>query len=241
MEYLRARSVLALIGLAGVLFSTALAAEMRAVVATVPVGQKLKRVAVNGGGGSAVRRWHFEGDVRGSVPAGWRAETGTWQVLPDPTGSGNVFAQVSGEHAGSYFNVAICEEPSLRNVAVRVRLRARGGDEDQGGGPVWRYRDVNNYYIARYNPLEDNYRVYKVVNGRRILLASADVEPLHSPSHSLWQELAVRMDNDAIQCFLDGKLYLEVKDSTFEEAGHVGLWTKADAQTDFDDFEVEGK
>ncbi len=228
-----------------VMLSTILAAcGIAAVIAGMSTGPDARAVmtlAVGSAGGSAVRTCLFEGDVTEGIPAGWRAETGTWQVLADPTGRGNVFAQVSGEHAGSYFNVAICEEVSLRNVAVSVRLRVRDGDEDQGGGPVWRYRDNNNYYIARYNPLEDNYRVYKVVNGKRIQLASADVEPPHPPFHSLWQELAVRMDNDAIQCFLNGKLYLEVKDSTFEEAGKVGLWTKADAQTDFDDFEVEGK
>jgi hypothetical protein len=118
-----------------------------------------------------------------------------------------------------------------------VRSRGVAGREDQGGGPVWRYQDTKNYYIARQNNLEDNYRVYKVVDGRRIQLGTADV----TARTGTWHELKVTMADDHIECFFDGKKYLDVKDDTFKKAGKVGLWTKADAQTRFDDFVVEGE
>jgi hypothetical protein len=109
------------------------------------------------------------------------------------------------------------------------------GKTDQGGGLVWRYVDADNYYIARMNPLESNYRLYKVVNGKRTQLVTK--EDLKVPVGQ-WHVLAVTMKGDQIECSLDGKKYLEAKDSTFPMAGKVGLWTKADAQTNFDDFSV---
>jgi len=116
-------------------------------------------------------------------------------------------------------------------------MNSVAGREDQGGGVVWRYRDLKNYYVARYNPLESNYRAYKVVDGRRILLDSAD---LKAPA-AAWHEIRVTMFGNLIQCLFDGKKYLEAKDDTIAESGRLGLWTKADAQTRFDAFRIEGQ
>ncbi|MEE9219550.1 MAG: hypothetical protein V3U98_10845 [Acidobacteriota bacterium] len=188
---------------------------------------------------TSIETWWFDKDHLGRVAVGWVEVTGTWQVVADPTAPStrNVFAQVSKEHSGSYFNVAIANELSLKEVVISVQLRAIAGQEDQGGGPVWRYQDIKNYYVARHNPLEDNYRVYKVVDGRRIQLGSADLKA----SRADWHDLTITMTGDLIRCFFDVKKYLEVKDGTFQEAGKVGLWTKADAQTHFNNFRVEGK
>src|SRR6266542_395924 len=180
--------------------------------------------------------WNFDGDATGKIATGWSNESGTWQVVADPTAPSkhNVLAQISNNHSGSYFNVAVANEPSLKDVTLSVRSRGIAGREDQGGGLVWRYRDIGNYYIARQNNLEDNYRVYKVVNGRRIQLGSADV----AARTGTWHDLKVTMTGNHIQCFFDGKKYLDVTDDTFSGAGKVGLWTKADAQTHFDDFRL---
>jgi Domain of Unknown Function (DUF1080) len=180
--------------------------------------------------------WNFDKDAPGKIAAGWTNASGTWQVVADPTAPSkpNVLAQVSSNHSGSYFNVAVADEPSLRDVSLAVRSRAVAGREDQGGGLVWRFRDIKNYYIARQNNLENNFRVYKVVDGRRIQLGSADV----SAKTGTWHDLTIAMVGDHIQCFFDAKKYLDVTDETFKEAGKVGLWTKADAQTHFDDFPV---
>ncbi len=162
---------------------------------------------------AAGQSWNFDKDTPGRIAAGWTNASGTWEVVADPTAPSKpyVLAQVSSNHSGSYFNVAVANEPS-----------------------VWRYRDLKNYYIARQNNLEDNYRVYKVVDGRRIQLGSADI----TAKIGTWHEVTVAMVGDHIQCFFDAKKYLAVTDDTFKDAGKEGLWTKADAQTHFDDFRV---
>src|SRR5207244_5427887 len=130
------------------------------------------------------------------------------------------------------FNLCVADEPSLKDVEVSVTFKAIKGERDQGGGIVWRYQDANNYYVARMNPLEDNFRVYKVVAGKRSK-EFQNVE-VKVPANE-WHVLKIGMQGDHIQCYLDGKKHLDVKDATFAEAGKVGLWTKADAQTYFDD------
>ncbi len=168
----------------------------------------------------------FEGAPVGAVAPGFTSETGRWVVVDLPEG-GKAFAQTA-ESPDKDFNAALRTRSSLRNLDLSVRLRALAGKNDQGGGLVWRARDAKNYYIARYNPLEDNFRVYKVVNGERTQLQSADVKRTEG-----WHTLRVRMVNDRIRCDLDGKTLLDVADSTFHDrAGMIGLWTavgRADA------------
>ena len=119
---------------------------------------------------------------------------------------------------------------------ITVRLKAVAGELDRGGGLVWRAKDKDNYYIARYNPLEDNFRVYKVEAGKRTQLQSARV-----PGDTKWHTLRVTMSGTRITCYLDGTKHLETDDPTFPEAGKIGLWSKADAQSYFDDLIVVGE
>ena len=112
-------------------------------------------------------------------------------------------------------------------------MRAVAGEVDRGGGLIWRARDAKNYYIARYNPLEDNFRVYKVQDGKRTQFQSAKV-----PGDEAWHTLRVTMAGPRITCRLDGKTLLEVEDATLPDAGMIGLWSKADAQSYFDDLTV---
>jgi hypothetical protein len=186
-----------------------------------------------------------KGDL-GKVPAGWKADkTGkgdgsVWKVVADesaPSKTGYALAQTA-ESPGSMFNLCVADEPSLKDVEVSVAFKAVAGKKDLGGGIVWRYQDANNYYIARMNPLEDNFRVYKVENGKRNKeFQDADVK---IPAGE-WHTLKIKMVGDHIECFLDGKKYLDVKDGAFDKPGRVGLWTKADAQTHFDQFTMSGK
>jgi len=185
----------------------------------------------------------FSKDDLGKVPAGWKADkTGkgagsVWQVVADdtaPSKTGHVLAQTA-ESPGSVFNLCVADKPSVKDVEVIVAFKAVKGKQDQGGGIVWRYQDAKNYYVARMNPLEDNYRVYKVVAGKRIQLETK--EDLKVPAGE-WHTLKIKMMGDQIECYLDGKKQLEAKDDAFAKAGKVGLWTKADAQTYFDDFQV---
>jgi hypothetical protein len=131
------------------------------------------------------------------------------------------------------FNVLL-SATRAKDIALSVRMRAVSGKIDQGGGVVWRAMDANNYYIARYNPLEKNFRMYTVKGGGRSQLASATVD---LPATE-WHSLEVRMMGDHFEGSLNGKKYLDHRDATFLEAGAIGLWTKADAVTHFDDLEL---
>ena len=186
--------------------------------------------------------WTFEDAKVGSVPEGWSsAKTGkgvgsVWKVIEDksaPSGS-HVLAQTSSEGPNPLFNLCVLNEATYKDVDIRLSFKAVKGDDDQGGGPVWRYADADNYYVARMNPLEDNYRVYKVVKGRRMRLGSKRVT---APAGK-WHTIRVVQKGTRIQCYLNGKLLLDVVDETFQDAGKVGLWTKADAVTSFDNFKV---
>lgn len=184
----------------------------------------------------------FEVATVGSVPKGWTvAKTGTgegseWKVVEDKSApkEPKVLAQIA-ESPGPMFNLCVADDTAFIDVEITVAFKAIKGKKDQGGGIVWRYKDENNYYIARFNPLEDNYRLYKVADGKRVQLATK--EELKAPAGE-WHTLTVQMKGGEIVCMLDGKKQLEAKDDTFTKAGKVGLWTKADAQTYFDDFQA---
>jgi hypothetical protein len=182
-----------------------------------------------GSSGARKLAWDFERESSGALPQDVSPESGRWEVVALAEG-GRALEQ-TGTSQDELFNVALARETSARDFELSVRLRAVGGKEDQGGGLVWRAVDAKNYYLARFNPLEDNVRVYAVVDGKRTNLQSADV-----PGSPGWHTLRVRVRSDDIVCDLDGRTLLDVRDRTFPDAGRVGLWTKADARTQFDDL-----
>ena len=185
----------------------------------------------------------FTKDHLDKLPPGWAAaQTGKgasiWKVVADdsaPGKTGFALAQTTADR-NALFNLCVADGPSNKDVEVSVAFKANAGEKDQGGGVVWRYQDADNYYIARMNPLEDNFRVYKVVAGKRSPeFQNAEV----MVPKGEWHTIKVTMVGDKIECFLDGKKYLEAKDDTFAKPGKVGLWTKADAQSSFDQFQVK--
>jgi hypothetical protein len=184
----------------------------------------------------------FKKDDLGKAPTGWKvAKTGTgagseWKVVADetaPSKTGFVLAQTA-ESPNAVFNLCVADDTNYKDVEITVAFKAMKGELDQGGGPVWRYKDANNYYVARMNPLEDNFRVYKVQDGKRAQFASAEAKV---PAGE-WHRIKIEHKGDHIECYLDDKKLLDVKDATFTNAGKVGLWSKADAQTRFDDLKV---
>jgi len=202
-------------------------------------------VVVLADGGPAAKVWDFEDAKVGELPKWWSAaKTGegpgnVWKVLEDksaPAGP-KVLAQTSSEGPPPLFNLCVAETAKYADLDLTVALKAVGGKIDQGGGPVWRYQDKDNYYVARMNPLEANYRVYRVVKGKRTELASADVEKKESLAGQ-WSTIRIVHRGDLIRCYLNGKPRLEVRDDTFRGAGKLGLWTKADAVTSFDKLSV---
>jgi hypothetical protein len=186
-----------------------------------------------------------KGDL-GKVPAGWKSDkTGqgdgsVWKVVADDTAPSKTGCALAQTAAGpsALFNLCVADQPSLKDVDVSVAFKALKGEKDRGGGLVWRYQDANNYYVARMNPLEDNLRLYKVIAGKRIQLETK--EDLKVPVNE-WHTLRVTMKGEQIEVYLDGKKHLQGKDNAIAKAGKVGLWTKADAQTAFDDLKVSGE
>jgi len=181
----------------------------------------------------AKRTWSFDDEATGQIARGFTNEVGQWSVVASD--SGKALAQ-SAKNPNAVFNITLISDTSAKDVDLSVRMKAVAGETDQGGGLVWRARDAKNYYLARYNPLEDNFRLYKVVAGKRTLIKNADIT--HTDG---WHTLRVTMTGDRIACSYDGTKSLEARDSTFPGAGKIGLWSKADAQSQFDDLTLVGK
>ncbi len=185
----------------------------------------------------------FGSKASDAPPKGWtpaktgKGEGSVWKVVADDTArskTGFVLAQTAAG-PDRMFNLCVAGDADYKNLEMSVAFKAIRGDSDRGGGLVWRYKDADNYYVARMNPLEDNFRFYKVVNGKRTQLATKD--DIKIPSGE-WHTITISQVGDHITCSLDGKKYLDVKDVTFPTAGKVGLWTKADAQTYFDEVKL---
>ncbi|HLN33419.1 MAG TPA: family 16 glycoside hydrolase [Gemmataceae bacterium] len=201
--------------------------------------------AVHGADDKA-RTLRFSKDDVGKAPAGWKIEkTGAlagsdWKVVEDssaPSKSGVALAQVA-ESPNQVFNLCVADNTNYKDVELSVAFKAIAGKNDQGGGLVWRYQDHENYYVSRMNPLEDNYRVYKVVKGKRTQLGAK--EGIKVPAGE-WHRLKIDVKGDQMTGYLDGEKMWEIKDGTYQKAGKVGLWSKSDAQTHFDELKVAGE
>ncbi len=192
----------------------------------------------------AARTWNFDKDKVGAVPAGWvvaetsgRGTPAKWEVVADNTAPSppNVVAITSNSNSGRTFNLLMAQGTSYKDVHISVMVKAVKGRQDQGGGPIWRAKDANNYYICRWNPLEDNFRVYYVQNGRRRQIGTTNV----NVDPKKWHKIEVIHKGNQITVLLDGKHKVQVQDDTFSEPGMVGLWVKADGCSEFDDLTVE--
>jgi len=197
---------------------------------------------------------NFDSAAVGSVPPGWTVAmthaggAPQWEVLKDDTAPSkpNVLAQTSTDRSGGRFPLAIYEKAKFADGALTVKFKPVSGSVDRAAGLVWRYRDPDNYYLVRANALENNVVLYKVVNGKRISLAPKGTPPntygvKHPVPSGVWSTLGVCFQGNLFTVSFNGQKLFEVEDSTFTEAGKVGLWTKADSVTYFDDFHVVRK
>ena len=183
---------------------------------------------------------NFDGYARGAAPAGWTCGltgrgTPRWSVDADPAAPSapNVLRQ-SGS---ATFPWCVRKARSFANGFVEGKFRPERGKEDQAGGVVWRWKDGDNYYVARGNALEDNVSLYYTANGKRntIKYVSAPVPA------NVWHTLRVEFSGARIKVLLDGKSYIEQDDRRIQGPGAVGVWTKADSVTAFDDFSYGAK
>jgi hypothetical protein len=178
---------------------------------------------------------NFDGLKTGAPPTGWTAtQTGSgqakWEIVTDDSAPSkpNVLRQ-SGE---ATFPVCIKDDTDLKDGFVQVKFKPVSGKEDQAGGVIWRCKDKDNYYISRANALENNVTIYHTVNGKRSEKKRINTKV----SSGDWHTLRVDFKGNYFVVTFDGKKAFTWKDDTFKDAGKVGVWTKADSTTLFDDF-----
>jgi hypothetical protein len=183
---------------------------------------------------------NFDDMKSGAAPAGWTAtQTGSgsakWSIEKDDSAPSkpNVLKQ-SGQ---ATFPVCIKNYTSLKDGFVEVKFKPVAGKEDQAGGVIWRAKDSDNYYIARANALEGNVTIYHAIKGKRTEKKRTNMKVASGE----WHTLRVDFSGAHFTVTFDGKKAIEWDDKTFKDAGKVGVWTKADSVTLFDDFTFGAK
>lgn len=188
------------------------------------------------------REYYFDDNSVDELPVGFQSaltgkgKTGRWVVkkVQHSPSADNVVVQTDLDDTDYRFPLVIVEGVSYKDFMVYTWFRAEGGKVDQAGGLVFRYKDNNNYYVLRANALENNVRAYKVVKGKRKQIGGKDTKV--TPKE--WHLLKVICKADKIQCFFNNTKVFEVSDNTFD-SGSVGLWTKSDSYTYFDDLVMQ--
>jgi hypothetical protein len=192
---------------------------------------------------SATRVWTFDDDPPATLPSEFRVGTlfdgrpaGAWSILKTETAYNGtqVLAQLMGKGAEHAYKVLLIHDMTATDLELRVSFLPISGKADMGGGLIWRAADDRNYYLARANPLEQNIRVYRVVKGVRHMLQNFD----HTIDAKHWHILRVVHRGCQITVFYDEKQVFDLCDKTFDR-GTIGLWTKSDAITYFDDLQLQ--
>jgi hypothetical protein len=185
----------------------------------------------------------FESARTGVTPEGWTATlTGSgnpkWTVENDETAPSKL--KVVKQSGRATYPLLLKNDTSIKDGFIEVKFKAIAGSEDRAAGVVWRARDAKNYYVARANALEDNFVLYKTVNGVRSALDIVGRKGGYGVSvpvpANIWHSLRIDFKGARFTASFNGKQLFEVEDSTFTDAGMVGLWTKADSVTVFDEM-----
>lgn len=173
-----------------------------------------------------------------SFPRSGGGAMGQWTLAPDAAAPSppQVLLQQNADPSPDRYLLAVANQPSLQNLRLSVKCKALSGRVDQALGLAFRYRDADNYYLTRANALEGNIRLYRVHQGNRQQLASwkGQVTP------RTWHDYRVDVFNARIEVYWNGQRVLSAQDSTFPDADRVGVWTKADSVSTFDDLSVIG-
>jgi 3-keto-disaccharide hydrolase len=200
------------------------------------------------------RVWNFDKDNAQSLLQGWlfavtgQGTKGTWGVLAEPSAPSqpNVLAQTSKDITDYRFPVAIVQNVDYQDPSLNVQFKTISGRVDQSAGLVWRYQDSKNYYVVRANALEDNVVLYKIESGKRSHLRPKGATGRGygvkiSVPRNAWNKLGVKVSGNVFVVSFNGQKLFEVEDNTFAERGKIGLWTKSDSVTCFDNLSVSGK
>jgi hypothetical protein len=189
---------------------------------------------------AAPKMVNFDQASPGQPPPGWTAtKTGSgdakWTIEKDDTAPSK--PNVLKQSGVATYPVAFKDDTSIKDGFVEVKFKPISGKEDQAGGVVWRLKDANNYYIARANALEDNVTIYHTINGRRTEKKRTNMKV----ATNAWHTLRVDFAGSHFTVTYDGMKAIDWDDDTFKDAGKVGVWTKADSVTLFDDFTYGAK
>jgi Domain of Unknown Function (DUF1080) len=185
----------------------------------------------------------FESTKIGATPEGWTSTlTGSgdpkWTVESDETAPSKL--KVVKQSGRATYPLLLKDDTSIKDGFIEIKFKAVAGSEDRAAGVVWRAKDAKNYYVARANALEDNFVLYKTVNGTRSPLDIVGRKGGYGVSvpvpANTWHSLRIDFKGARFTASFNGKQMFEVEDSTFADAGKVGLWTKADSVTVFDDI-----
>jgi hypothetical protein len=210
-------------------------------------------IALTGGAAVAsgeTRKIDFTADAAGQAPKGFLfghtakvGAAGKWVIQQD--GDNKVLVQTDTDSTRSRFPVAVLADVTAADVDLSTRFKPVSGRVDQAAGLVWRYRDEDNYYIVRANALEDNVVLYKVEKGKRTDLPVKGEGRTYGKKADVpagqWSTLRVVANGPRFEVYLNGTKLYEVEDTTFTQPGKVGVWTKADSVTQFDDLTVVTK
>jgi hypothetical protein len=184
----------------------------------------------------------FESTQTGAAPEGWTATlTGSgdpkWTIESDETAPSK--SNVLKQSGRATYPLILKNDTSIKDGSVEMRFKAVAGSQDRAAGIVWRAKDANNYYVTRANALEDNVVLYKTVNGTRSALDIVGRKGGYGVNVAVpsgtWHSLRIDFKASRFSVSFNGKQLFEVEDSTFADAGKVGLWTKADSVTLFDE------
>ena len=196
------------------------------------------------------RKVDFQQDVPGQPPKAFEfgltakaGAPGKWVVQAE--GGNKYLAQLDADRTRSRFPVAVLTDLSAADVDVSVRVKPVSGRVDQAAGLVWRYQNEDNYYLVRANALEGNVVLYKVQNGKRTDLPLKGEGRTYGKSTNVpsgqWSTIRVVATGPRFEVSFNGQKLYEVEDTTFTQPGKVGVWTKADSVTQFDDLTVTTK
>jgi hypothetical protein len=192
---------------------------------------------------SSTLAWDFDREQPGTLPSEFSIGTlfdgrpaGDWQVLATEHAKSppHVLAQLMAKGAEHAYKVTLVKDTVASDLTFQVSFLPIQGNADMGGGLIWRAADDRNYYLARANPLEQNIRVYRIVKGIRHMLQNFD----QTITMKQWHTLRVTHQGCRVNIFYDNKQVFDLCDKTFH-AGMIGLWTKSDAVTYFDDLELQ--
>lgn len=191
-----------------------------------------------------VTRLDFDDVPIGTLPKDWKIDEtnrdgpiAVWRVTPEGGAhSGRCMLLLAEKRTAADTTFNLCWNDRLRfgDGTIEVALQARTGKMDRGGGVMWRAKDARNYYVCRWNPLEKNVRAYVVKDSQHAQLASAPIDG----DPRAWHTLRVEHVGAHVTCSFDSAKIFAFDDTSLPEAGGVGVWTKSDAASAFDDFVV---